>query len=302
MYRTSFAVRRAFAERIALALLAMAVAPAVTEAQVTLSTPDTAATQRHKHLFNHRDVVIMAAMTATTFALFPLDKRFANELQDPSTQANKFFKTSSKGVEYIASPGAYYIGGSLYLVGRVAKMPRVADLGWHGTEAVLVGEGISYVLKGVMGRSRPFVSADTIPRDFDWGRGFKDPNWRSFPSGHSTTAFAGAAAITDETTLWWPKSTWIVGPLMYGGATLVGLSRMYHNKHWASDVALGALIGTFSGKKVVMASHDNPHNIFDRIMLGTHVASADRGRVKFGWVVPVDDKLRLDPAERKASH
>jgi membrane-associated phospholipid phosphatase len=265
-----------------------AIDPALIRGQIKLSTPDTAATQRHKHLFNHRDAVIAGAMALTTVALFPVDKRLAAELQDSSTQANRFFAKSSKGVELIASPGAYFIGGGLFVVGRLGNMPRIADLGWHGTEAVLVGDGITYVLKGLMGRSRPFVSNGTIPHDFDLGRGFKDPDWQSFPSGHATTAFAAAAAVTDETTMWWPHSTWLIGPAMYGGATLVGLSRMYHNKHWASDVALGALIGTFSGKKVVLAAHDNPNNFLDRILLGTHVASAADGGVKVGWVVLTD--------------
>lgn len=288
MYRTSITVRRILAGCIGLPLLTMAIAPLPAGAQITLSKPDTAVTQRHKHLFNHQDLIIAGAMTVTTFALFPVDKRLATELQDSTTQANKFFKSSSKGLEAFASPGAFIIGGSLYVVGRVGKMPRLADLGWHGTEAVLVGDGISYLLKGTMGRSRPFVSNGTIPRDFDWGRGFKSTDWQSFPSGHSTTAFAAAAAVTDETSIWWPRSTWYIGPVMYAGATLVGLSRMYHNKHWASDVALGALIGTFSGKKVVMASHDNPNNFLDRTLLGTHVSNGAEGTVKVGWVLPID--------------
>jgi membrane-associated phospholipid phosphatase len=286
MYRTSFAARRALAGCMGLSLFTMVVAPLAAGAQFTLSRPDTAVTQRHKHLFNHRDLFIAGALTATTFALFPVDKQIAARLQDSSTQANKFFSNSAKGVEMIASPGAYIIGGGLYLVGRVGNMPRIADLGWHGTEAVLVGDGIAFMMKGLMGRSRPFVASG--PRDFDWGGGFTSSDLQSFPSGHSTTAFAAAAAVTDETTIWWPRSTWIIGPVMYGGATLVGLSRMYHNKHWASDVALGALIGTFSGKKVVMASHDNPNNFLDRTLLGTHVSNGAMGTLKIGWALPMD--------------
>jgi membrane-associated phospholipid phosphatase len=259
---------------------------------VTLSRPDSTLPQKHKHLFNHRDALIAGGLVVTTIALFPVDKRIASELQDSSTQANRFFKNSSKGVELIASPGAYVIGGGLWIVGRVGKMPRVADLGWHGTEAVLVSQGITYVLKGTMGRSRPFVSGDTIPHDFDWGRGFKSGDWQSFPSGHTSTAFAAASAVTDETSIWWPKSTPYIGTLMYGGATLVGLSRMYHNKHWSSDVALGALIGTFAGKKTVLASHDNPNNAIDRVMLGANVASAEGGRLQVGLVLPTDERLR----------
>lgn len=278
-------IRQAVRTHITVAFLAALCPFPAMMAQVTLSTPDSAAPQKHKHLFNRRDVVIAGAMTVTTFALFPLDKRLAKELQDSSTQANQFLKDASRRVAYIASPGAYYIGGGLWAVGRLTNHPRVADLGWHGTEAVLLGEGISYVLKGVLGRGRPYVSHDTTPRDFDWGRGFKSADWRSFPSGHSTTAFAAASAVTEEAALWWPRSRWIIGPMLYGGATLVGVSRMYNNKHWASDVALGALIGTFSGKKVVLATHDNPNNVLDRILLGTHVTPSAFGTVNVGWVI-----------------
>ena len=64
---------------------------------------------------------------------------------------------------------------------------------------------------------------------------------------------------------------------MYGGATLVGLSRMYHNKHWASDVALGAAIGTFSGLKIVRYSHNHPGNPVDRRLLSAMVQPNGNG-------------------------
>lgn len=259
--------------------------------QVVLSTPDTARTQVHKHLFNHRDLIIAGALTATTFALFPLDKRIATDLRDSATQANRFFGHAADGFELIASPGAYFIGGGLYLTGRLGGSSRLADLGWHGTEAVLVGEGITSLLKLVMGRSRPYVSGGSDPRDFAFFKG-GPVDRKSFPSGHTTTAFAAAAAVTDETTLWWPRSTWFVGPIMYGGATMVGLSRMYHSKHWASDVALGALVGTFSGKKVVMATHDHPNNFVDRLLLGTHVTPGADGALKVGWTARVPNPAR----------
>src|SRR5262245_62458118 len=54
---------------------------------------------------------------------------------------------------------------------------------------------------------------------------------------------------------------------MYTGAMAVGLSRMYHSKHWGSDVVLGAAIGTFSGRKVVQYVHGHPGNVIDRVML-----------------------------------
>jgi len=42
--------------------------------------------------------------------------------------------------------------------------------------------------------------------------------------------------------------------LYYSAATFVGFSRLYQDKHWASDIILGAAIGELCGR-VVMATH-----------------------------------------------
>jgi hypothetical protein len=64
---------------------------------------------------------------------------------------------------------------------------------------------------------------------------------------------------------------------MYGGATLIGLSRMYDNHHWASDVVLGAAIGTFAGRKIVRFHHSHPGNDIDRILLGATILPDGQG-------------------------
>jgi hypothetical protein len=51
--------------------------------------------------------------------------------------------------------------------------------------------------------------------------------------------------------------------VFYGGATLMGLSRIYNNQHWASDVMAGAAIGTLIGVKVVKYTHSHPDNPID---------------------------------------
>ena len=268
---------------------AMATAPGV-QAQVVAAAParpshaDSAA--HGAPLFTARDALVGAAFAVTTVAMFPLDERIARHLQNPGAQANKFFDKSATGFELIASPGAFVIGGGMYLVGRLGHHERLMDLGWHGTESVLLADVVTGVLKGTLGRSRPFVTDDTNPHDFKFGHGFTNDDRTSFPSGHTTTAFAAAAAVTAETGRWWPRSTWIVGPLMYGGATMVGLSRMYHNKHWASDVALGAAIGTFSGQKVVQYSHAHPDNRIDRVLLHTAIAPDGHGGAMVAWSMP----------------
>jgi membrane-associated phospholipid phosphatase len=274
---------------VALALaLAVSVAPirnAYAQAVDTVAQ-DTSKKKAAGRLFTIRDAYIAAGFAVATIAAFPIDKRAAEELQDPNTQANRFFRNASTGFEVIASPGAYFIGAGLYTVGRIGKMGRVVDLGWHGTEAVLMGEAVTGILKGTLGRARPFVSNDTNPSDWRLVSGFGNGDRKSFPSGHSTTAFAAASAVTAEVTRWWPKSVWYVAPVMYGGATMVGLSRMYHNRHWASDVALGAAIGTFSGRKVVEYSHRHPSNRLDRWMLRTSVVPTTDGGFILAVSVP----------------
>ncbi len=233
-------------------------------------------------LFTTKDAFWAVGFTAGMIAMFPFDERLAKHLTNPGAQANRFFKNASTGVEWLANPGSLIIGGSLYTVGRVGHWERVADLGWHGTEAILIANGLTYLLKGLNGRARPFVSGDTNAADYKFLKGFGNADRQSFPSGHATAAFAAASAVTAETGTWWPKSTWIIGPVMYGGATMVGLSRMYHNKHWASDVVLGAAIGTFSGWKVVQYSHAHPTKL-DKFLLHVSAVPTPNGDWALAW-------------------
>lgn len=237
-----------------------------------------------KTLFTWRDAALAAGFTGLTFAMFPVDRSFAQRLQDSSNQASHFLKNASRGIEYFADPGSIIIGVSLYGVGRVAHWRDVADLGLHGFEAVAASGIITAVIKDVAGRARPNVSADTSSHDFGFGRGFnKGGGYKSFPSGHATAAFAAASVVTSESQRWWPNGIWFVAPAMYGGATLVGVSRMYNNAHWASDVVLGAAIGTFSGIKVVRYSHGHTDNVIDRWLLGVRAMPMPDGRVAVGW-------------------
>ncbi|HEY4129230.1 MAG TPA: phosphatase PAP2 family protein [Gemmatimonadaceae bacterium] len=239
-----------------------------------------------KTLFTWRDGALAAGFTGLTIAMFPADRALAQHLQDSSTQANHFFKNASRDVAYIADPGSIVIGLGLYGLGRVAHWREVADLGLHGTEAIALSAGFTGLLKGVAGRARPYVSADKSPHDFAFMRGFRGGGgYASFPSGHSTAAFAAASVVTSESQRWWPGGIWIVAPVMYGGATLVGLSRMYNNAHWASDVALGAAIGTFSGIKVVRYTHGHSNNLIDRWLLGVNVTPLGDGQLGVGWSI-----------------
>jgi membrane-associated phospholipid phosphatase len=142
------------------------------------------------------------------------------------------------------------------------------------------------VIKGVVGRQRPNVRPQNNHK-YEPFKGITSDDFRSFPSGHTVAAFAAAAAVTSEVDRMWPRYTWYVGPALYAGAALVGVSRMYHNRHWASDVALGAGIGTFSGLKVVKYSHAHPDNLIDRVILHTSAAPDGRGGAYLVWSAPL---------------
>lgn len=254
-------------------------------AQVIPAATDTS--RSHQTLFTGDDAILAAGFVGLTVAMLPLDKYIANHLRDQNVPANRFFDHAATGFEVITSPGAFIIGPAMYAYGRFADHPGVEDLGWHGTEAALVGSGVTGILKGLLGRARPYASLDTNPRDFQLLRGFSSAGRQSFPSGHTTTAFAVASSVSSEVHRMWPKYTWYVAPVLYGGATLVGLSRMYHNQHWASDVVLGAGVGTFSGLKVVRYSHSHPDNFIDRVILRTSILPDGRGGGVLAWTVPV---------------
>ncbi len=64
----------------------------------------------------------------------------------------------------------------------------------------------------------------------------------SFPSGHTATAFAAATMLTKE---YGHLSPW-VGVGAYSCATATGLMRVANNKHWLSDVLVGAGVGILS--------------------------------------------------------
>jgi membrane-associated phospholipid phosphatase len=93
----------------------------------------------------------------------------------------------------------------------------------------MLAGGITYGTKITIGRERPDKS-----------------NTKSFPSGHTETAFVAAEFLYQE---YKDKSIWI-GIGGYSVATFVGIARVYNNRHWVSDVVAGAGIGILSTKAV----------------------------------------------------
>ncbi|MCB0420088.1 MAG: phosphatase PAP2 family protein [Bdellovibrionales bacterium] len=75
-------------------------------------------------------------------------------------------------------------------------------------------------------------------------------NYRSYPSGHTTTAFAFAAVVGEE-------HGWKWGMPAYSLAAVAGFSRINDNKHFLHDVIMGACIGTAYGRALSQKMHSN---------------------------------------------
>lgn len=109
-------------------------------------------------------------------------------------------------------------------------------------QATLYSAVLTEVLKTVIGRSRPYKNQGAFTfRPFSL---FKT-DYNSFPSGHSTAAFAVSTVIANNVDSDYLKA------LAYAPAVCTMVSRSYQNKHWASDTFVGAAIGYSVGAWIV---------------------------------------------------
>lgn len=107
------------------------------------------------------------------------------------------------------------------------------------TSALLKTGWTTYVAKSIVQRPRPGVTHD----DVNFVDGYKVADYRSFPSGHTTGAFAIATVLSGQ----YPE----YAPYFYTYASLVGISRIYVGVHYPSDVLAGAALGYLIGKSTM---------------------------------------------------
>lgn len=248
-------------------------------------------------LVRGRDLTTLGAFALTSAALMPFDARITHWARRPALQANTGLQHTATVFRWLGSPGALGLAVATYGTGLVAHDRPTADVGLHATGALVVGSALTALVKGSFGRARPYMVRDSTSHDYAFGRGFrKGDDYSSLPSGHATAAFAFATVLSREIAHRRPGAGRVVTPVAYGAATLVALSRIYHDKHWASDVVLGAGIGTVSGLTVVRYQHSHPDNALDRRLLpGDGAPSAaptpatpvrlDRTPVSLSWTL-----------------
>jgi PAP2 superfamily len=117
-------------------------------------------------------------------------------------------------------------------------------------EALILADASTFIIKEASGRGRPLATAS---KDNFKPFGFQK-DYDSMPSMHTSSSFALASVLAAT------SENMAMKAFYYGAASFVGLSRIYQNKHWASDVILGAALGELCGR-VVTSFHANRNRL-----------------------------------------
>lgn len=130
-------------------------------------------------------------------------------------------------------------GGLVYASGLALRNPKLQRTGVLLVSSMLINDLVTSKLKDEFQRRRPDEANHNSY--FEGGEGGR--HHASFPSAHTSTAFTFATAVATV----YHDHKW-VPPVAYSMATLVGLSRIHDNKHWATDVLAGATVGFITAK------------------------------------------------------
>lgn len=199
-------------------------------------------------------------------------------------QANK--SEFTEDVAYFAEMGGSQAQWGLaasYLVGTILKNPKLKRASVVAMSSLIISGALSQGLKMLFARERPYRSEHT-----QWnfhGPGRYSLEHRSFPSGHTTAAFAVASSIATA------YDSKVVKVLAYTAATLTGISRIHDNKHWASDVFMGAALGTAMG---IFITKRHMNQKPGQVQIAPSQIVLDNGTSGFGVSVkiPIGNKKR----------
>lgn len=169
--------------------------------------------------YNGGHLFLLAAGTIATAGVHDADSsiRQAFDPEDPLGGAADLFNVMGNSL---------VLGGATVAalgISALAGAPKATLTAGTMLEAFAITTALTFGLKFAVGRDRPDGSDS-----------------RSFPSGHASGSFALATVAEVFYGPW-------VGIPSYTLASLIALSRIDKNKHFASDTVAGALLGTLIG-------------------------------------------------------
>jgi membrane-associated phospholipid phosphatase len=155
---------------------------------------------------------------------------------------NRATTSIARVVEPFGNTYGLYLFPAIYAAGALLKQRRVESLGLTGAKSLAISTVIYSLSKQIVRRKRP----DATNSSLNYVLPFTGKDYTSSPSGHSNTIFTVATVLAME----YSEVKW-VPPVVYGLATATALSRVYDNRHWASDIVFGSLLGHFVTKAVL---------------------------------------------------
>ncbi len=195
--------------------------------------------------WDKKNLMRFGLFAATTTALVFADQSVNDFFQ--RQRSGQMDKIAAGFFNPLGSKYSVALGGMFYLVGGIGKDSRMRSTGLLAIESYLVSGFLVNIAKRAIGRQRPDKWGVNTP--YGWNGPFQGT---SFPSGHTTSAFSVATIFA----LQYKDTKWV--PLVaYGLAGLAGISRVYENRHWASDVFAGAILGIIVGKYIYKAHSEN---------------------------------------------
>lgn len=208
-----------------------------------------------------------AAFIMAALAVVPFDRKLASQFERDAMHRNSAVASGFDAARVLGDPGVFLLAAGTYGVGLLSHRAGVADAGLHVTESIVLGGLVTNALKPTVGRARPNAVPGGGAHVF---HPFRDGGaYRSFPSGHTTAAFAAATAVGAELSRSrygqaHPRGAMAIRTALFGVAGIVGVSRMYHDAHWGSDVVMGAAIGTVVSHALVRRQHAGARGWLDR--------------------------------------
>ena len=184
------------------------------------------------------NIFITLAVAGAVGLTYSFDKQIQEKLADRSSRP---LNRAADAGSLIGDPYLHLGLATLVYGGAIlADSAKWKEIGEMMGEAMILADATTFIIKEGTGRGRPIAtSAKGDFRPF----GFKN-DYDSMPSMHTSSSFALASVLAATSDNIFMKAAY------YGTATFVGFSRLYQNKHWASDVVLGAALGELCGRVV----------------------------------------------------
>ena len=206
------------------------------------------------------DFLKAGGILAGTVLLMQADEPIKTEMMKDRAYENKGLMRF--GTIYGDATPHIAIGVGLLAHGLIDNNDYTKRFGYELLQAITYTGAVTLVLKTVIGRGRPSSSDNAF--NFSPFAITKGDQFQSIPSGHASVAFAVSTVFASKFENGWLKA------LCYTPAFITIASRVYNNRHWASDVFLGAFLGHFIGQFVVDL-HSDSINIDNNSLLGISI-------------------------------